>query len=247
MKRYMSLIVVPVFALAACGDDNGGGGTDTTGSDGTTSPDGETTSPPGTSQLTGVNTNVQVTVPQRNANCDDSRVDNATHGARYPWGGLTAGERTFTCNRCPSGLGDFQGMWRAHGFAADQSTPDYNKGSDAANDDAELLFIDGNTWYSRLHDHQSGQSVETRGWFVCTQQPEHPNEHLFWVTLQATPAGVFGANAGDINESDVILSSGTDKKLIAWYDDVGGNTSVQIGYCKIGTQSGSQTCNNPFN
>lgn len=244
MKRYMSLLAVPLMALSACGDDGDNGGTDTTTPDGTA--DGETTNTPGTSQLTGVNTNVTVTTPERNANCDDSEVDNGSHGAKYPWGGLTADEETYTCNKCPAGLADFQGMWRAHGFGADEVTPDYSKGGDADNDNAEILYIDGNTWYSKFHVHSEGQTVETRGWFVCTQQPEHPNEHLFWVTVQATPEGTLGANSGDINESDVILSSGTDKKLIAWYDDVGGNTSAQIGYCKIGTTSGGQTCNNPF-
>jgi len=247
MKRYIPFMFVPFVALAACGDD---ATTTTPDGDATMTPDGETAGEtvvtPGTSALTGVNTNVTVTTPTRNANCDSTEVDNGNNGAKYPWGGLTANEKNYTCNRCPTGLADFQGMWRAHGFAADESTPDYDKGSDAATGDAEILFIDGNTWYSNFHDEQEGKSVETRGWFVCTQQPEQANEHLYWVTLSAVPEGTLGANNGDINESDVILSQGTDKKLIAWYDAVGGNTSASIGYCKIGTSSGGKTCNNPF-
>jgi len=243
MKRFMALVAVPFFALAACDSDSGGGSdtTDTTGGD--TNP-GDTT--PGTSALTGVSVNVQVNTPTPNAGCDATEVDQVQHGAKYPWGGLSAGGKAYTCNKCPTGLGDFQGKWRAHGFAADETTPDYDKGANADSDDAEALFIDGNTWYSHFHDQQAGQSVETRGWFFCSQQPEHPNEHLFWVTLQATPAGALDANAGDINESDVILSAGEDNRLIAWYDDVGGQTNVQIGYCKIGSVKDGKTCNDPF-
>ena len=242
MKRYMPWIAVPFFALAACDSDDG----NTTTPDGTTDTTGSDTVTPGTSAVTGVNTNVTVTAPTRNANCDNTEVDNGNNGAKYPWGGLTVDGTAYTCNRCPTGLADFQGKWRAHGFADDQVTPDYDKGNDADTGDAEVLFIDGNTWYSHLSDHQDQKSVETRGWFVCTQQPEHPNEHLFWVTLQAVPEGTLGANNGDINESDVILSSGSDKKLIAWYDSTTSEQNVQIGYCKIGTSSGGQTCNDPF-
>lgn len=246
MKRYMPWIAIPFFALAACDSDDGNNGTpdatDTTGGD-----TGADTVTPGTSALTGVNTNVTVTAPTRNPNCDSTEVDNGNNGTKYPWGGLTVDGTAYTCNKCPTGLADFQGKWRAHGFQdADETQPDYTKGGDADTGDAEVLYIDGNTWYSHLHDHQEMKSVETRGWFVCTQQPEHPNEHLYWVTLQAVPEGTLGANNGDINESDVILSSGGDKKLIAWYDSTTSEQNVQIGYCKIGTSSGGQTCNDPF-
>jgi hypothetical protein len=240
-------MAVPALALAACGDDDTGGTTDaTTQSDGTGSPDGEVNTPVGTSALTGVNTNVSVNTPTANPSCPANEVDNGSKGIKYPWGGLTADGKNYTCNKCPTGLADFQGMWRSHGFGADEATPDYSKGGDADIDDAEIFYIDGNTWYSMFRDLQTNQTLETRGWFVCTQQPEHPNEHLFWVTLEAIPAGTFGANAGSIDESDVILSQGSDKKLIFWYDSVGGNTGIQIGYCKIGTTSNGQTCNNPF-
>jgi hypothetical protein len=246
MKRYMALCAVPFLALAACGDDgdNGGGGGDAadTGGGGGGDTGGGT---PGTSALTGVNVNVQVNTPTPNAACDASEVDNVQNGAKYPWGGLTAGGTAYTCNKCPTGLSFFQGKWRAHGFTED-GTPDYTKLGDASTGDAEALYIDGNTWYSHFRDQQDNQSVETRGWFFCSQQPEHPNEHLFWVTLQATPAGNLGANAGDINESDVILPAGADNQLIAWYDEIGGETSVSIGYCKIGSVRAGVTCNDPF-
>lgn len=246
MKRYMPWIAVPFFVLAACDSDDGNG-TTPDATDTTAGETGADTVTPGTSALTGVNTNVTVTTPTRNPGCDNSEVDNGSNGIKYPWGGLTVDGVSFTCNKCPTGLADFQGKWRAHGFKdEEQSDPDYSKGADADNDDAEVLYIDGNTWYSHLHDHQEMKSVETRGWFLCTQQPEQPNERLFWVTLQASPEGALGANAGDINKSDVILSSGSDRKLIFWYDTTAGETNYPIGYCKIGTAAGGQTCNDPF-
>src|SRR5262249_23177232 len=119
MKRYMSLVVVPIFALAACGDDNKGSSDSTSDTTADTShPDtsgGDTTpgdGAPGTSALTGVSTNVQVTTPTPNAGCDATKVDNGVNGAKYPWGGLTAGGVSYTCNSCPTGLKDFQGKWR---------------------------------------------------------------------------------------------------------------------------------------
>ena len=251
MKRYMAWIVAPLAILAtACGDDDGGTdtGTDTATDNGTDTDTGTDTAvdtTPGTSALTGVNTNVSVTAPTRNANCDSTEVDNVPHGALYPWGGLDAAGTEFTCNKCPGGLADFQGMWRAHGFAADDTTPDYSQGADASNDDAESLYIDGNTWYSRFHDQQSNTTTETRGWFFCSQQPEHPNEHLFWVTTDVEDTSG-SSKVGDINRSNVILSSGADKKLIEWFDELTGQTYVQIGYCKIGTSSNGQSCNDPY-
>lgn len=246
--RLETLALVITLALgshAACSDSDSGSdsGTDTTGPAETTAPTetttgGEEATPSGTtSALTGVDTGVTVTAPTPNPACSRDQVDRGDHGASYPWGGLTAGGTTYTCNKCPTGLSTFQGMWRAHGFADDGLTPDFSKGA-SASDDAEILFIDGNTWYSRMHDQQSGRTVESRGWFFCSQKPEHPNEHLFWVTVEP--------NAGRASESDVILSQGDDLRLIFWYDEVGGGTGISIGYCKIGSQAGGVSCNNPF-
>jgi len=105
MKRYMPFMFVPFVALAACDSDD----TSTTDTDATSQPDGDTaqeTVAPGTSALTGVNTNVQVTTPTANPNCDSSEVDNGNNGAKYPWGGLNADGTDFTCNKCPTGLAD---------------------------------------------------------------------------------------------------------------------------------------------
>ena len=64
--------------------------------------------------------------------------------------------------------------------------------------DAEIFYVDGNTWYDMFSDHQTQQTLVTRGWFFCTQKPEHPNEHLFWMTTEADPAGTFGATSDDV-------------------------------------------------
>jgi hypothetical protein len=244
MKRFMPWVVTPFLALAACDSDEGNNNTDTT--DTTQPSDTNDTTQPGVSALTGVNTNVTVTTPTPNASCAANEVDTGTHGAKYPWGGLTAGSTSFTCNKCPGGLQDFQGSFRAHGYAADETTPDYDKGNNAATGDAEVLLIDGNTWYSKFYDKQSDTTQETRGFFMCSQQPEHPNEHLFWVVTEVVDDGGSGLEAGDVLRTDVILSQGADRKLIYWMDDLVGQTYVQIGYCKIGTESGGKTCNDPF-
>lgn len=249
MKRIMPWVVMPLlasFPLVACDSDDGNNNTgDTTD---TTQPGDTTdTTQPGVSALTGVNTNVTVTPPTPNASCDASEVDTGTHGSTYPWGGLSAGGSSYTCNKCPSGLQDFQGSFRAHGYAEDETTPDYDKGNSAATGDAEILFIDGNTWYSKLYLKDGDITEEKRGYFFCSQQPEHPNEHLFWVITEVVDDGGSGLEAGDVLRTDVILSQGTDRKLIYWFRDLTGQLYDQFGYCKIGTQAEGKTCNNPFN
>lgn len=215
------------------GSSDGGGDTDTT--------DPSTISP-----CTGVNTNVTVTTPNPNPSCDPGEIDRGPFGfVTYPWGGRTIGGKAYTCNKCPGGIRDFQGKWRAHGFTSDGEI-DYSLGAVAGSDDAELLFIDGNTFYSRIYDLQEDKTVELHGWFFCGQQPEQADEHLFWVVLDATPDGTWGYTAGTIFESDVILSWANDRKLITWFDDLGANTSADIGYCQIGTAAGGQLCNDPF-
>lgn len=197
------------------------------------------------SPCTGVNVAVTVTTPTPNPSCDPRRVEPGPFGYVYPWGGATLQGKNYTCNKCPGGLRDFQGKWRAHGFT-EGGDPDYSLGAEAGPDDAELLFIDGNTFYSRIYDRQTDVTVELRGWFFCGQQPEQPNEHLYWFVLEANPAGTWGYDAGTVFESDVILSWGNDRKLIIWFDELGASTSADIGYCQIGTTAGGQFCNDPF-
>ena len=261
MSRLSPLLIA--LALVACGEDiattktPGDTANDTSPADvpdttqpfDTALPDTQPvdTDPndPNVSPLTGVNTNVQVTPVTPNPLCDPSQVDLGPHGATYPWGGLTVAGKRYTCNRCPTGLRDFQGRWRAHGWDS-AGDPDYALGMTAGPDDAETLFVDGNTFYSRIYDRQDDASVEVRGWFFCGQKPEQSDEHLFWVVLEASPPGTFGFSPGTIFETDVILSAFNDNKLITYLDDIGAPTSVDIGYCRIDTTRAGQVCNDPF-
>lgn len=267
LQFIMSMFSI-LLAFSACGEDVnqrvGGlpdiswaeidvGDKETDGADSTTGTDSTSDTGPGSdttassiSPCTGVETAVNVTTPTPNPSCDPNEIDRGPFGfVNYPWGGLSAGGKTWTCNKCPGGIRDFQGKWRAHGFTPDGEI-DYSLGSDAGPDDAEILFIDGNTFYNRIYDRQEGQTVELRGWFFCGQQPEQANEHLFWVVLDAVPDGTWGYTAGTVFESDVILSWANDRKLITWFDDLGASTSADIGYCQIGTSAGGQFCNDPF-
>lgn len=241
MKRFMPWVVTPFLALAACDSDEGNNNTDTT--DTTQPSDTNDTTQPGVSALTGVNTNVTVTTPTPNASCAADEVDTGDYGATYPWGGLTAGGVSYTCNRCPSGLESLQGRWRAHGWAEDEVTPDYTIGSQS--DEGEVLYIDGNTWYSHWVK-PDGTEFEVRGWFLCSQQPEHPNEHYFWVSLEAVPASALGNDVKAIYRSNVKLDAGVNNVLFEWFNELTGSGLYQTGYCKIGTERGGVECNNPF-
>lgn len=246
MKRIMPWVVMPLlasFPLVACDSDDGE--KDTTSDTSDTSQPGDTTdtTQPGVSALTGVNTNVTVTTPTPNASCNAGAVDTGTHGAKYPWGGLTAGSSNFTCNKCPGGIDSLQGRWRAHGWQEDKITPDYEIGSQS--NEGEILYIDGNTWYSHWVK-PDGTEFEVRGWYMCSQQPEHPNEHLFWVSLEAVPSSALGNEVKSIYRSNVKLDAGINNMLFEWFNELTGSGLYQTGYCKIGTERGGVTCNNPF-
>ncbi len=239
MKRFMPFMFVPFVAVAACGDDGGTDNPDVTSPSETTETTQET-STPGVSPLTGVNTAVSgITEPERNAGCDDNKVLSAS-GAKYPWGGATINGTTYTCNGCPNGHPDIQGTFRGFGFEPDEETSDYSKGADASSDDADLLVVDGNTWYSEIFDIQTGTTQIARGWYFCSQKPEHPNEHVFWTTT----AGDEGP--GSVSRSNVVLAQGNNQILMEWFYELTGQQYTQIAYCRVGSTLGDQVCNNPF-
>lgn len=134
-----------------------------------------------------------------------------------------------------------------HGFAADDVTPDLSIGSDLTTD-ADVLYVDGNTWYRRQYDQETRTSVETRGWYMCSQQPEHPNEHLFWKVILGEPDGALGVSTCDVLETDVVLPAGQNRILMAWYKQLGGSVAPQVGYCRIGSEEEflGRPCNDPF-
>ncbi|MCC6619713.1 MAG: hypothetical protein IT385_00570 [Deltaproteobacteria bacterium] len=255
MKSLRILAIVP-FMLIGCGDD-GDGGSDTTTTTSTTDTSTDTT--PGVSPVTGVNTNLNITNPNpTNSGCDGSTAQTNTTGAKYPWGGLTVSGTNYTCNGCPFGYGVAQGMYRLHGFADENGDPcnpedagceaDYTT-PDAATDLAEILYFDGNTWYSKYKDVKAAggpQTVESRGYYFCSMKPENPNAHVFWYTTDAEPEGTLGANTGDIKRSDVILGTAANL-LIFWFDGLTGETGNQYKYCRLGeVDTYGNTCANPF-
>jgi len=247
MKVLSALFAAPLM-LIACGDDNTNTGNDATNDTNTTSDTSLGDVAPGTSALTGVNTNVTSTPPTPNAGCDLSEVDNTNHGARYPWNGFTEGATTYTCNKCPGGHPALQGQWRAFEYEADNDTPNYE--APAASDQAEILFVDGNTWYTGYYDSRESVSrVDARGYYFCTQKPEHPNEHLGWVILEADPEGALGYDTGGSYGSDVPLTA-TGELRMYYYATIaeqnGAHLDATRPYCKFGATSAGKTCTNPL-
>ncbi len=194
---------------------------------------------PGVSPVTGVDTNVTVTEPERAGGCDDSEVDSADYGASYPWGGLAAGGDSFTCNSCPNGLDGLSGVWRAFGIN-NSGDEDFSVGG-TANGDVDRLAIDGNTFFG--YTRFDGEESEFRGWFLCSQQPEHPNEHLYWVVLDAT--GPLYAE-GAVYRTNRILGGG-GQRLFEYFDDLETTSSFQVPYCRIGAvDAQGRLCNDPY-
>ncbi|MFO0747687.1 MAG: hypothetical protein U1F43_18780 [Myxococcota bacterium] len=255
MKRLQYLLVAPFF-LIACGDDTG------SGTDATNTTNGDTSTgdvAPGTSALTGVNTNVTKTNPNpTNANCDLSTAINNTSGAKYPWGGLTVSGRTYTCNGCPNGYAIAQGEYRAHGFSDSNGAACAAQGDDCTSDFsfpnpdtdlAEYFAFDGNTWKRQYHDVKGNKQATANGWYFCGMKPEGPQAHVVWYTLSASGDADIAAK-DQIVESDVILGSENDIHIF-WFDDVnainGTTPGIAFDYCKIGTSDpNGVACDNPF-
>ena len=99
-----------------------------------------------------------------------------------------------------------------------------------------------------IEDVTNGWEYEARGWYFCAQKPEHAAAHRFWITTEVIKnTSGSSAAAGDINESDVILTDGADNFLVWWFDDIGSAASLPITYCRIGTKDpAEETCTNPF-
>ncbi len=193
------------------------------------------------SQLTGVSrAGESCTPPTPNASCNGP-VSAATGAFAYPYCGLTAGGNSYTCNGCPDGHPALQGRWRGVGFCPDAGDPDVDH--PPPTEFAELLFIDGNTWYSRID--AGGTAYEARGWYFCAEQPEHPNAHLFWVTTEVLADSEGATSVGEVHETDVPLTT-TGQLLLFYFDSVGASTSVGITYCAIGEMVNGELCYDPY-
>ena len=251
VAAFAASVLIGVGTLAACGDD-GNGGTDvdatvTTTTDtavtSTNVPDttvnGDAIVGVGKSSLTCVQAEgVTCTPPTPNAACDGP-VYADTGNFTYPFCGLSAGGNSYTCNGCESGPPAAQGTFRAIGFD-DGGDGDANVDLPPAEDFAEKLVIDGNTFYNYID--LDGQITEIRGWIMCAEKPEQANGHLFWVITDVIRDDFNPPyQAGDVFETDVILSN-SDGILIFHYNEVGGTTGQSDAYCKVGDDVNDETC-----
>ncbi|MFT7582379.1 MAG: hypothetical protein ACI9MR_004061 [Myxococcota bacterium] len=226
-------------AFTACDDDAAGGDTTATDTADTTTDTGDTNTTPGTSAVTGVSV-------AADCNGVDQTGCTATYqgtgGFTYPMCPPTIGSTDYTCQKCPSGIAGLQGMYRV--FGEDENMePDYST-PDPDTDYAELLFIDGNSWYSVIKDARNGSTAETRGYYMCVDAGQR-GEQIFFITTDVSQAGAGGAKVGDVTETDLI-ASGTDVINLFYYTEAGTavDTGIFLFYCRIGSMTGGQTCTN---
>lgn len=269
MSRTMTALIATFVAsscwLAACGDGGGGGTpTDTIGGSDTAGPqegcepaipaknDKTSVAPAAAggdaSPLTGVSrAGVTGTEPTRSAACSGLPAYGPTTGFVYPWYGVTFDGTTLTCNNCPSGDTKLQGRWRNHGFCG-------VNGSGAADPDlphpadyAEIFFVDGNTWYTKLTTPEG--VYEARGWYVCSDKGEGEVGHarLYWVTTEVLQdTGDTGAHVGEVYKTDVALLQSGGLHLFYYNDPVSGQTGAKADYCIIGSDLNGEVCYDPY-
>ena len=270
MSRLMTALIATFVAsscwLAACGDD-GGNGTTTTdtvggGSDSDTTGGSEGCEPAipaknnntsvapaavagNASTVTGVSSaNVTGTEPPRAGACTGTPSYPATGAYTYPWRGLTVNEQSFTCNNCPDGVPALQGRWRALGHcsgATDAVDVDLPNPSEYA----ELLFVDGNSWYAKITN--SDGTYEARGWYMCADTGELLPARYFWVTTEVLQdTGNTGAHVGEIFKTDVSGNGGVVNNLFFYDSLAAGSGGIYQAYCKIGDEVGQEACYDPY-
>jgi hypothetical protein len=218
-------------AFTACDDDDAAGG-DTTATDtaDTTSDTADTNAGTGVVPAAGC---VDVAP---GAACEAQ--DDGNHGLKHPFCPPTIGGTDYTCNRAPTGYGDFQGQYRVFGFN-DADGEDFTLPETSA----EILYIDGNTWYNVVK-FDGQPTYEARGYFIVPGQPERSDRHFFWIVTEVIQQGSGDTVAGDVYETDNVIRTGSDRLLVFYYDEVGGSTNVGINYCRIGSSSNGQACDN---
>lgn len=196
-------------------------------------------------QLTGVDRSGETcTEPTRSPTCTGPSYQ-ATNAFAYPWCGSSNGSDTYTCNGCPDGHPLLQGRFRAMGFC-DAMAGDPDVDTPVPSDFAELLFIEGNTWYARIKNGSNNSDYEARGWYFCSEQPENSNAHLFWVTTEVITDTSGTAQVGDTIRTDVPLDAGDGPLLFYFNELMGSDAGVNATYCKIGETVNGEECYDPF-
>jgi len=251
-QRIGSLMVGLGLALGGCGDGTSEPGGPDSGVD--TSPVG---TPPyltyctpaqGTatrSALTCVETDVGVTPVTPNPQCAeaDSEFPNPG-GLTYPFGGLTVGGTSYTCNGCPNGHPDIQGRWRFH-MMGRQENPDLVDYTlpDPVTDYAQVLFVDGNTFYWGVRDVQEQRTAQHRGYYFCSMRTENSAKHIYWVFTDSDESD----SVSRILRTDTILSGGSNNFLFSIFDSpTGGSEFQNFYYCRFGSSKDGHTCGDPM-
>lgn len=257
IRRFSAFVMVGATMFAAgCGDDDKGPitPTDTTsGADSTPvvpKPTGFPYCTPAEatatrSGVTCVETNTGATPITQPANCTMGDTILTRNGLSYPWTGATVGNKTFSCNSCPNGHPDLQGRYRIHGWKEGSEQVDYSI-PNPVTDQAWVLFVDGNTFYSAEHDAIRQRSSQSRGYYFCSMKVENGAKHLYFSDVEnSNPEGI-----GNWSRTDSILSqNGGNNLLIRFFHNAADTTDksgIDFPFCRIGSVTDGQTCTDPF-
>ena len=236
-----AIVLLGIVALAACGDDGGGGGGDggdgggdggdgggggntggSTGGGGDGTPRGAATVgdvDPGDPavwldhELTS-SADYDWSIPSPGVEQDDSCAkvpDDGLYGPSYSWEGWEHDGTVYTCNACPGGRPDIQGDWR---WLYDGEDPDENH----PGGDRNSLRIVGNTWLMRdeRHDPDYNGYVEVFGWYFCGSKPEVQNETTIFVVTEISEEGALGWESGVAFSSDVLTDGSPAPPQFLW-------------------------------
>jgi len=174
-----------------------------------------------------------------------------TEGHSYPFQGLSAEGKTFTCTACPTGFNKLNDEWLW--FVEDENgnlTLDLKAaGYDMTSD--ELTF-NGNTFAEVISgiDSGTGQQVTQRieGYFVCPTPAEMPSLQFIWVITKADPEGAFGNKTGDTYPYAQLDSTAGVNDMMLWFDydwSFSPPPFQQAKYCRRGATFSGVLCEIP--
>lgn len=241
----LTLVMLALLALLACGNDNPPGGTAPAVDGGATS-DGADGGPGDVSAAdagspdaaVGVDAATAPDAPARNPACD--KFDDGTYGKKVPWQGFTHKGKTYTCNTCRGGYPNLVGGWRLVDFDTEDPTVDMNGYK-------ERLSFDGNTFEMRMSGEDLGKQVEAvaTGWYFCTDGIELSNQRSIFIFDKVEPDGAFGWKGGAITSAET-LTQGTNKLAFGFSDEFEGKLPGYSTYCKVGSTVSGKACDDPF-
>ena len=247
-KTMNLMCVVGVLVLSfGCGKT-----TNTTYVVGPPGPDGsssDTTSPPsGNCGFTGNDSLCEGATPATGEGCPFQSLSVTPNTSERS--GTTF---NFDCTLCPGGTLGINGTYRLY--------EDDNVNLPNPNEYRETITFSGNQFENVLEavDSATGQKtkVTAKGYYFCPDVSEYQGKikypsywNAVFVYTEASPPGAFGITPGSVDPcflgtSDV--GSANDIYIdcnLLWDPNGVGQSSGQ--YCKVGSQLGSQDCDNPF-